>query len=96
MVIGGAGIGLVLGWLFVQIHKLLDTEPASDVALTLIEPYFMYLAAELLHSSGVLAVVAGGLYMSSKRLIFLTVPAESKVTAFGKVLFSFSTASCFC
>jgi len=78
MIIGGAGIGLLLGWLFVKIHKFLDTEPASDIALTLIEPYFMYLIAELLHSSGVLAVVAGGLYMSSKRLIFLNSASRIK------------------
>lgn len=78
MIVGGVGIGLLLGWIFVQIHKLLDTEPASDIALTLIEPYFMYLIAELLHSSGVLAVVAGGLYMSSKRLIFLNSASRIK------------------
>ncbi len=71
MVIGGAAIGLFLGWLFVQIHKRLPTDASSDIALTLIEPYFMYWIAEQVHSSGVLAVVAGGLYMSAKRLIFL-------------------------
>lgn len=80
MVIGGAGIGLLLGWIFVQIHKILDTEPASDIALTMIEPYFMYLIAELFHSSGVLAVVAGGLYMSSKRLVFLN--SASRIQAY--------------
>lgn len=71
MVIGGAGIGLLLAWLFVQAHRKLPTDAPSDIALTLIEPYFMYWIAEQIHSSGVLAVVAGGLYMSSKRLIFL-------------------------
>jgi Na+/H+ antiporter len=71
MVLGGAGIGLLLAWFFVQAHKKLPTDAPSDIALTLIEPYFMYWIAEQLHSSGVLAVVVGGLYMSSKRLIFL-------------------------
>lgn len=71
MVIGGAGMGLLLAWLFVQAHKKLPTDAPSDIALTLIEPYFMYWIAEQIHSSGVLAVVAGGLYMSSKRLVFL-------------------------
>lgn len=71
MIIGGIGIGLLLGWIFVQAHKKLPTDAPSDIALTLIEPYFMYWIAEQLHSSGVLAVVAGGLFMSSKRLIFL-------------------------
>ncbi len=71
MIVGGAGIGLALAWLFVQAHKRLPTDAPSDIALTLIEPYFMYWIAEQLHSSGVLAVVAGGLYMSAKRLVFL-------------------------
>lgn len=71
MVVGGAGIGLLLAWIFVQAHRRLPTDAPSDIALTLIEPYIMYWAAEQLHSSGVLAVVAGGLYMSSRRLFFL-------------------------
>jgi monovalent cation/hydrogen antiporter len=71
MVIGGAGIGLILGWIFIQAHKRLPTDAPSDIALTIIEPYFMYWIAEQLHSSGVLAVVAGGLFMSTRRLFFL-------------------------
>src|SRR5690349_11618982 len=68
MVIGGAAIGLVLAWLFVQAHKRLPTDAPSDIALLLIEPYIMYWVAEQLHSSGVMAVVSGGLLMSMKRL----------------------------
>jgi Na+/H+ antiporter len=71
MVFGGTAIGLILAWLFVQAHKRLPTDAPSDIALTLITPYAMYWGAEQLHSSGVLAVVAGSLYMSSKRLVFL-------------------------
>jgi Na+/H+ antiporter len=71
MVIGGVGIGLLLAWFFVQAQKRLPTDAPSDIALTLIQPYIMYWIAEQLHSSGVLAVVAGGLYMSAKRLVFL-------------------------
>jgi len=71
MVIGGAGVGLILAWCFVEAHKRLPTNASSDIALTLTESYFLYWLAEQLHCSGVLAVVFGGLYMSSKRLIFL-------------------------
>jgi monovalent cation/hydrogen antiporter len=71
MIIGGAGIGILLGWIFVKAHKLLPTDAPSDIALTLIEPYFIYWIAEEVHSSGVLAVVTGGLYMSARRLLFL-------------------------
>jgi Na+/H+ antiporter, bacterial form len=71
MVFGGAGMGLFLAWLFVQIHKRLPTDAPSDIVFTLISPYFMYWAAEQAHASGVLAVVSGGLLMSAKRLEFL-------------------------
>lgn len=72
MVIGGAGIGLLLGWIFVKAHKFLPTDAPSDIALSLIEPYLMYWVAEQVHSSGVLAVVSGGLFMSARRLTFLS------------------------
>ncbi|MDO3645112.1 Na+/H+ antiporter [Mucilaginibacter sp. L3T2-6] len=80
IVIGGTGIGLLLGWIFVQAHKRLPTDASADVALTLIEPYFMYWVAEELHCSGVLAVVAGGLFMSARRLVFLN--SASRVQGF--------------
>ncbi len=72
MLIGGIGIGLFFGWLFMQAHKRLPTDASSDIALTLVEPYFLYWIAEQLHSSGVLAVVTGGLFLSNKRLVFLS------------------------
>jgi len=77
---GGVGIGLALGWLFVQAHKRLPTDAMSDIALTLIEPYFMYWAAEQMHGSGVLAVVSGGLFMANRQLLFLT--STSRVRGF--------------
>ena len=80
MLIGGVGIGLLLGLLFVKAHKILPTDAPSDIALTIIEPYLMYWIAEQLHSSGVLAVVAGGLYMSARRLKFLN--STSRIHAF--------------
>lgn len=72
MVIGGIGIGLGFGWLFMLAHKLLPTDASSDIVFTLIEPYFLYWAAEQMHSSGVLAVVSGGLFLANRRFAFLT------------------------
>jgi Na+/H+ antiporter len=80
MIIGGTGIGLVLAIVFIKAHKYLPTDAPSDIALTLIEPYFMYWVAEQLHSSGVLAVVAGGLLMSSRSLVFLN--STSRVSGY--------------
>jgi monovalent cation/hydrogen antiporter len=78
MVIGGIGIGLIFGWLFMQAHKRLPTDASSDIAFTLIEPYFLYWIAEQLHSSGVLAVVSGGLFLANKRLVFLSSASRVK------------------
>jgi CPA1 family monovalent cation:H+ antiporter len=78
MVIGGVAIGLIFGWIFMQVHKRLPTDAYSDIAFTLIEPYFLYWIAEQLHSSGVLAVVAGGLFLANNRLEFLSSASRVK------------------
>ncbi|WP_338870142.1 Na+/H+ antiporter [Spirosoma sp. SC4-14] len=80
MVIGGAGIGLLIAWIFVNAHKRLPLDAQSHIALTLIEPYFMYWIAEQAHCSGVLAVVSGGLFMSARRLVFLN--SASRIQSF--------------
>ena len=80
MVIGGVGIGLLLGWIFVQAHKRLKIDAPSHISLTLIEPYFMYWLAEQAHSSGVLAVVSGGLFMANRQLSFLN--SNSRIKGF--------------
>ena len=43
-----------------------------DTILTIVAPYVMYIAAEEVHSSGVLAVVSGGLLLSNNRHRFLS------------------------
>ena len=82
MVVGGVAIGIIFGWIFMQAHKLLPTDAASDIAFTLIEPYFLYWVAEQLHSSGVLAVVSGGLFLSNRRLLFLSSASRVKGYSF--------------
>lgn len=72
MLIGGVGIGLLVGWIFMKAHKYLPTDTNMDIVLTIVTPYIMYLAAEEVHSSGVLAVVSGGLLLSNKRHLFLS------------------------
>ena len=71
MVIGGLGIGLLIGWIFMKLHKHLPTDVNMDTVLSIVTPYIMYIAAEEAHSSGVLAVVGGGLLLSYKRHHFL-------------------------
>ena len=72
MLLGGIGIGLIIGWLFMKAHRHLPTNANIDTILSLVTPYVMYIAAEEVHGSGVLAVVSGGLLLSNRRHWFLS------------------------
>jgi CPA1 family monovalent cation:H+ antiporter len=63
-VVVGLGIGLVLGWVTKQALALLH-EAAPETTVTVMAPFGAYLGAERLHGSGVLAVLALGLYLRS-------------------------------
>lgn len=67
VVVMGILIGLLIGLLFYAVHRWLPTTSSIEIVLTLVTPYCMYYAAEYFHYSGVLAVVSGGLLLSSKR-----------------------------
>ena len=67
MIIGGTGIGVLLAFIF-KIHKIFPSDVNMDTILSLVTPYVMYIAAEEVHSSGVLAVVSGGLYLSVRSM----------------------------
>lgn len=67
VIIMGTLIGLAFGLLFYAITRWLPTTPGIEIILTLVAPYCMYYFAEHFHFSGVLAVVSGGLFLSSKR-----------------------------
>ncbi len=71
MLIGGVGIGLLIAFVFLKIHKVFPTDVNMDTILSLVAPYIMYIAAEEVHASGVLAVVSGGLFLSVRRYEFL-------------------------
>lgn len=67
VIIIGTFIGLAFGYIFYLIIRWLPTTPSIEIVLTLVAPYCMYYFAEHFHFSGVLAVVSGGLFLSSKR-----------------------------
>jgi monovalent cation/hydrogen antiporter len=76
----GIGVGLVIALVVEQLHRRLDDGPI-EVLLTIMVPYAAYLAAEAANASGVLAVVACGLYLS-RRSTQLFSP-EVRLQAFG-------------
>ena len=63
LIVGGLGIGLLIGVVVASFERLIDNGPV-ELVLSLIIPYAAYLAAEEAKASGVLAVVACGLYLS--------------------------------
>jgi len=57
---GGIAVGIALAFVYIAVHKRLG-DPFIEVLTVLTIPYAAYLAAEAMHVSGVLAVVAAGL-----------------------------------
>lgn len=62
---GGIGVGLVVGWVAAWFERWIDDGPV-EMVISVILPYAAYLAGEAVHVSGVLAVVACGLYLGRK------------------------------
>jgi len=60
--LGGTGIGLAVGWLASHVQRRLD-DPPVQITISLLTPFAAYIPAERLHVSGVLAVVAAGLFI---------------------------------
>jgi monovalent cation/hydrogen antiporter len=64
-VVGGVAVGAVLGAVIVFIRSLLD-DPLVESAVGLVAPFFIYLVAEEIHGSGVLAVVVAALIVGQR------------------------------
>jgi CPA1 family monovalent cation:H+ antiporter len=75
---GGIAIGLAIAWAFLAVHRFLG-DPFIEVLVSLSIPYTIYIAAESLHLSGVLAVVAAGIYRA--RHTPAVVSAEMRILA---------------
>jgi Na+/H+ antiporter len=63
--VAGVAVGLLLARVVEWFEYRIDDAPI-EIAISIFVPYSAYLAGELLHASGVLAVVAAGLYLGSR------------------------------
>lgn len=72
----GVAVGLGVAWLLFLFHRYLPTTSVIDVALTLMTPHLLYIAAESVGASGVLAVVCGGLFLTHRSSEFLNYRAR--------------------
>jgi CPA1 family monovalent cation:H+ antiporter len=71
LVAGGLAVGLVIGVLVQWVELRVDDGPI-EMAISIIVPYAAYFVAEGLHASGVLAVVAAGVWLSRKSSQFFS------------------------
>src|SRR5216684_4444989 len=77
-VVGGLGIGLVIGIVVGWLERFIDNGPV-ELVVSLIVPYAAYLAGEEIRASGVLAVVACGLYLSRQSATFFSPSVRMQV-----------------
>ncbi len=82
--VGGFAVGLIVGYGIGRLRDLLMHLQVSDslieITLSLLTPYAAYLAAEHLGFSGILAVVAAGLYSGWRDPVHMD--AETRQSAF--------------
>ena len=71
LIAGGIGVGLLIGVAVAWLERWVDDGPV-EMVISLVVPYAAYLAGEQAHASGVLAVVACGLYVSRKSAGFFS------------------------
>jgi monovalent cation/hydrogen antiporter len=64
-VVGAVLIGGVLGFAVVALRRRV-TDPVLDAAVSLVVPFVAYLAGELAHASGVVAVVVAGILVGNQ------------------------------
>jgi CPA1 family monovalent cation:H+ antiporter len=83
--LGGLLIGLVIGWPLAWLHRHLDDAPI-EITITLLTPFAAYLLAEVARVSGVLAVLAAGLYLSRRSPRFFSSTTRLQANAVWNVL----------
>lgn len=83
--LGGTGIGLAVGWLASQLQRRLD-DPPVQITISLLTAFAAYIPAERLHLSGVLAVVACGLFLGWRAPQTLTSRTRLNLFVFWEML----------
>ncbi len=63
--VGGVAVGIAFGAVISHVRSRLD-DPVVESAIALIAPFVIYLVAELIHGSGVIAVVVAALILGQR------------------------------
>jgi monovalent cation/hydrogen antiporter len=83
--LGGILVGLIVSWLMLRIRNLVS-DPVTGNTIALLTGFAAYLPANALHVSGVLAVVAAGLYPSLTNAPTLSAKTRLQSIAVWKVV----------
>ena len=81
----GLGVGLAIGWIVAWCERWID-DGDIEIIISVVVPYVAYLAAEGLKASGVLAVVACGLYMSRQSVRYFSPEVRIQVMSVWRAL----------
>lgn len=82
---GGVVIGLGIGWVIARLLQTIQ-DPPVEITASLLLPFVTYLGAEKLGTSGVLAVVALGIYMGRQSSFVRTPQTRVEARAFWQTL----------
>jgi CPA1 family monovalent cation:H+ antiporter len=85
LVLGGIAVGLLLGKFIAWMERHVDDAPI-EITISLVTPYIAYLTAERIHSSGVLAAVACGLYLGRRSVTYFSSVVRIEAWAFWNTL----------
>ncbi len=78
LIVGGIAIGLIAAWIVATAEQWIDDGPI-EITLSILIPYAVYLTADRLRASGVLAVVACGLYLSRRSSRFFSAQVRIRI-----------------
>ena len=81
LIAGGVALGLLVGWIVDYIERQIEDGPI-EITISIVVPYAVYLTADALHASGVLAVVTCGLFLSRRSAYFFSPRVRIQVWSF--------------
>jgi len=89
--VAGVAVGLAIAWAIARITIAIRRAGLSDsliaVSISLVTPFALYVPAEAIHASGVLAAMSGGIYLSRKSSQIFDAEARLAASSVWNLLF---------
>lgn len=77
---GGITVGLAIGWVLFALEKRIE-DSSIEVTVSLVTPFLAYFGGEAIHASGILSVVACGLFLGRHTSLYLSTGARIEAFA---------------